>query len=576
MNRPLGSYEGARWTGKDGTFWYWESGYMSSINGTGWGAELWRYYPELEEWAWVKGPNVPNYTGHYGVQGVESPDNLPPARGFGAAAWTDTTGNLWLFGGTAYIDDWVYYADLWRFNPITENWTWMNGTQQSGQAPAYGIQGIPAPTNHPGSRNEMIATWTDHENNLWLFGGQAFNSGSVIAADLWRYSIQENKWTWMKGPSSFGSLGNYGVQGVEEPLNEPGARWAATTWTDKAGDLWLFGGRRTNNWYDNLNDLWRFRISTNSWTWMNGAPGTVSDTGAMGDLCEEDIQFSPSGRFECSAHWTDNHGDLWLWGGRTGALVQSESFLNDLWKYDVGSNSWALIGPEQPADAVGHFGAKGVPNPCNRPYGAMGNMGWYRAETNAIYLFGGQQFRPELPSSAAIRSLMWRMELDTNCVIYECPYLCDGLTVNVTVFHGSSSPTNGSATVSVEDGYSPYVAILDGEEVQQWDTLLGLAPGSHELIITDAFGCPGSASFTVTAVIDGDDDGFVVHQDGPMLAIDVLYAPMRLTLFDAIGRLVMDRLFEVGRTTVDISRIAQGIYCLRKDRERPALKLFIQ
>ena len=574
LNRPLGSYEGARWTGKDGLFWYFESGYLSTTNGSGWGAELWRYDPVVEQWAWVKGPDVPNYTGHYGVLGVEAPANMPPARGFGAAAWTDTTGNLWLFGGTAYINDWVYYADLWRFNPITENWAWINGPQQSGQAPIYGIQGVPDAANHPGSRNEMIASWTDNENNLWLFGGQAFSNGPAIAGDLWRYSTAEDRWTWMKGPSSFGSTGNYGVRGVEDPLNEPGARWAATTWTDKAGDLWLFGGRRTNNWYDNLNDLWRYRISTNSWTWMNGAQGIVSDTGAMGGLCEEDVLFSPSSRFECSAHWTDNNGDLWLWGGRTSALVQSESFLNDLWKYDVETNSWAIIGPEQPADAVGDFGQKGVPDPCNRPYGAMGNMGWHRAETNSIYLFGGQQFRPELPSSPATRSLMWRMELDTNCVMYECPYRCDGLIVNVSVLHGSTNPPFGSAVVSVDDGYAPFVAVLDEHVVQPWDTLMGLAPGSHELTLTDAFGCSGSTSFEVTATIG--DDGLVVHQEGTVLVIDVHNAPLRLTMFDTIGRLVMDRQFDVGRSSVEISTIAQGIYCLRQGEKRPAIKLFIQ
>ena len=574
LNRPLGSYEGARWTGKDGLFWYFESGYLSTTNGSGWGAELWRYDPVVEQWAWVKGPDVPNYTGHYGVLGVEAPANMPPARGFGAAAWTDTTGNLWLFGATAYINDWVYYADLWRFNPITENWAWINGPQQSGQAPIYGIQGVPDAANHPGSRNEMIASWTDNENNLWLFGGQAFSNGPAIAGDLWRYSTAEDRWTWMKGPSSFGSTGNYGVRGVEDPLNEPGARWAATTWTDKAGDLWLFGGRRTNNWYDNLNDLWRYRISTNSWTWMNGAQGIVSDTGAMGGLCEEDVLFSPSSRFECSAHWTDNNGDLWLWGGRTSALVQSESFLNDLWKYDVETNSWAIIGPEQPADAVGDFGQKGVPDPCNRPYGAMGNMGWHRAETNSIYLFGGQQFRPELPSSPATRSLMWRMELDTNCVMYECPYRCDGLIVNVSVLHGSTNPPFGSAVVSVDDGYAPFVAVLDEHVVQPWDTLMGLAPGSHELTLTDAFGCSGSTSFEVTATIG--DDGLVVHQEGTVLVIDVHNAPLRLTMFDTIGRLVMDRQFDVGRSSVEISTIAQGIYCLRQGEKRPAIKLFIQ
>jgi hypothetical protein len=576
LNRPIGTYESARWTGKDGMFWYFESGYISAMNGSGWGAELWRYDPELEQWAWVKGPDAPNFTGSYGVQGVEHPDNMPPARGFGAAAWTDTTGNLWLYGGYAYINDDQNYADLWRLNPTTENWTWVNGSQQYGLAPIYGIQGVPDPANHPGSRNEMIATWTDLENNLWLFGGQAFDNGAAIAGDLWRYSIAENMWTWMKGPSSFGNPGNYGVQGAEDPLNEPGSRWAATTWTDKAGDLWLFGGRRTNNWYDNLNDLWRYRISTNNWTWMNGAPGTVSDIGAMGDLCEEDIQFSPSGRFECSAHWTDNHGDLWLWGGRTGALVQSESFLNDLWKYDVETNTWAIIGPEQPADAHGYFGQKGVPDPCNRPYGAMGNMGWYREETNSVYLFGGQQFRPELPSSAAQRSLMWRMELDTNCIAYPCPYVCDGLDIGVNIAQGSSGQSLGVAIVSVAQGYGPFTSSLNGQVFAPWDSLMGLNAGSYELIVTDAFGCSGTTSFTILSPVDVDNDGIVIYQEGSTLVINVLTSPVRLMMFDAIGRLVMERQFDVGVSTMDVSTFAQGIYCIRQDSTRHAMKLFIQ
>ncbi|MCB0782376.1 MAG: hypothetical protein KDC03_23045 [Flavobacteriales bacterium] len=576
LNRPIGTYESARWTGKDGKFWYFESGYISAMNGSGWGADLWRYDPVLEQWAWVKGPAAPNFTGNYGVQGVEDPNNMPPARGFGAATWTDTTGNLWLFGGTAYIDDYIYYSDLWRFDTSTENWTWINGTQQVEQAPIHGTQGVPDISSTPGSRAEMIATWTDRDNNLWLFGGQAIDSGAVIASDLWRYSIADNMWTWMKGPSTYWSPGSYGVQGVEDPLNEPSARWAATTWTDESGDLWLFGGRRTNNWYDNLNDLWRYRISTNSWTWMNGPPGTLSDTGAMGNLCEEDLLYSPSSRFECTAHWTDRDGNLWLWGGRTSALDQSKSYLNDIWKYDVGTNTWAIMGPEQPADAIGNFGQKGVPDPCNRPYGAMGNMGWYRPETNSIYLFGGYQFRPELPSSPALRSLMWRMELDTNCIQYPCPYVCDGLSLDVETQSASNGQNNGLAILTTGAGYAPYSGWLNGQSVVDIDTLAQLSPGYHHLVISDAFACSDSITFYIGSVNEGGAGNWHIHQQGASLLVDVTNSPIQLQAFDALGRLVLDQFLPVGSSQVAAPGLAQGIYVFRAVGQDDAVKLFME
>ncbi len=575
-NHPSGGYEGVSWTGKDGRFWYFESHYRDAGNGASWGSDLWCYDPAIEQWAWVKGPAAPNHSGHYGIQGVESPDNLPPARGFGAASWTDTSGGLWMFGGYAYIGNDVYYADLWRYDPVTNNWTWMSGPQQPDMAPVWGEQGVPAPANQPGSRHEIIATWVDQSNDLWLFGGMYFDNGLPIGSDLWRYSIEDNVWTWMKGPNTPWSPGTYGIRGVEDPQNSPAARWAATTWTDRHGDLWLFGGRRSNNWVEDLNDMWRYRPSTNNWTWMNGPPGIVSDTGTSGIRCEEEDAFNPNSRFEAKARWTDSSGDLWLWGGNAGTVDQNRTYLNDLWKYDIPTTRWTLMAPDQPWDATGQFGEKGVPDPCNKPYGTMGNCGWCRAATNTLYLFGGYQYRPELPSSAAVRSLMWRMELDTNCIAYPCPYVCDGLDIGVNIAQGSSGQSSAVATISVAQGYGPFTSSLNGQEFAPWDTLMGLNAGSYELIVTDAFGCSGTTSFTIHSFVDADNDGIVIHQEGTTLVINVLAVPVQLMMFDAIGRLVLDRQFEIGVNTMDVSTFAQGIYCIRQDRDRPALKLFIQ
>jgi hypothetical protein len=50
------------------------------------------------------------------------------------------------------------------------------------------------------------------------------------------------KWTWMSGSSSANQVGSYGDKGVVTPTNIPGARSGAIGWTDKDGNLWMFGG----------------------------------------------------------------------------------------------------------------------------------------------------------------------------------------------------------------------------------------------------------------------------------------------------------------------------------------------
>jgi hypothetical protein len=62
----------------------------------------------------------------------------------------------------------------------------------------------------------------ERTNDLWFFDGKT--------------------WTWMSGSSSANQLGSYGEKGEPLPSNIPGARNAAISWTDKDGNLWMFGG----------------------------------------------------------------------------------------------------------------------------------------------------------------------------------------------------------------------------------------------------------------------------------------------------------------------------------------------
>ena len=51
-----------------------------------------------------------------------------------------------------------------------------------------------------------------------------------------------NEWTWVGGSHSIPQLGNYGTLGVAAAGNLPGSRESSSTWVDKNGNLWLFGG----------------------------------------------------------------------------------------------------------------------------------------------------------------------------------------------------------------------------------------------------------------------------------------------------------------------------------------------
>jgi N-acetylneuraminic acid mutarotase len=102
--------------------------------------------------------------------------------------------------------------------------------------------------------------------------------------DLWKYNIATNLWTWMKGDSVALQPGIYGTVGAADPLNSPGARQESLKWTDKQGNLWLFGGYgyEVSGNVGYLNDLWNFNISDDSWTWMKG--NNSSQSGIYGTI----------------------------------------------------------------------------------------------------------------------------------------------------------------------------------------------------------------------------------------------------------------------------------------------------
>ena len=122
----------------------------------------------------------------------------------------------------------------------------------------YGTLGQAAPTNVPGAR-EGAVSWTDAAGNLWLFGG--VTGAGFGLNDLWKYTPATSEWTWESGSSTVNAPGVYGTLGQAAPTNVPGAQASAVSWTDAAGNLWLFGGVGDDSTGTGgvLNDLWQYQ-----------------------------------------------------------------------------------------------------------------------------------------------------------------------------------------------------------------------------------------------------------------------------------------------------------------------------
>lgn len=312
---------------------------------------------------------------------------------------------------------------------VSNEWTWMRGAEADlpvppgwsnpwsepyNSNPYYGTLGVPGTYTVPGGRNSS-AYWTDSSGNFWLFGGDGLDGSPAsiegLLNDLWKFSPTTNEWTWMGGnstlPSSFrvcaggavgycGLPGVYGTQGTPSASNWPGGRERAVTWTDNAGNFWLFGGAGAdsagNQGY--LNDLWEFSPTTGEWTWVSGSStvgssggGPEGSYGTRGVAAPGNV---PPGLIAATG-WIDKDDNLWVFGG-VGITSDGGKWFefNNLWEFSPASKEWTWISGDGGGDNpdYGVYGTQGTPGTGNLPSGRFGATGWTDASGN-FWLFGG-------------------------------------------------------------------------------------------------------------------------------------------------------------------------------------------
>jgi hypothetical protein len=213
---------------------------------------------------------------------------------------------------------------------------------------------------------------------------------------LWIHFLQsQNEWTWIKGNNSQGQKGIYGVKNISSPNNTPGARAFALSWTDLNGDFWLYGGggKDSTGTSGLLSDMWKFDVAAKQWIWMSGDPlgYGINNSGLAfyGTIGVPSSSATPGFR-EASATWTDNNGNLWLFGGAAADTISPNyGSKNDLWKYDVTTNLWTWMNGPKSIGGFGAYGTKGVMAITNIPGARDEGMTTWKDNAGNLWLYGG-------------------------------------------------------------------------------------------------------------------------------------------------------------------------------------------
>ena len=343
---------------------------------------LYKYDKIKDKWQFHSGLPGPDEWGNYGNLGEGSVSNYPGSRAY-ASGWVDENDNIWIFGGYGWdtagnLGD---LNDLWRYSPISEEWTWMGGSNFVGGSGVYGERLVAEEENIPGARYGSV-TWTDVAGVFWLFGGYSYTY-EVYFNDLWKYNVATSTWTWVSGSNSFDETPSYETRGVPSGTSLPGGRNGSASWVGNDGNLWLFGGYGLDDidFYWWMNDLWKFDTETNEWTWVAG-PSYGGNSGVYGILAEGDVDNIPGSKVNPSA-FRDPDGNFWLFGG------SEFGYFNDVFEFSPTTLEWTWWGgSNKPIEGVsGEFGIPGrggVPGPGSR----VGALTWTDAAGN-MWMMGG-------------------------------------------------------------------------------------------------------------------------------------------------------------------------------------------
>lgn len=171
---------------------------------------------------------------------------------------------------------------------------------------------------------------------LYFYKGTALSDVNNISIDF-----GHNDWAWLGGSNlgdQYETFSPVVPPVTTQILNTPGGVLSPATWTDHSGRLWMFSGYgftvpAAGTLPEYFNEMWVYQSTWGS----SGYEGDLSDFWQLVKPPAPPLPPSPVPIGRTGAvTWTAPSGNLWMFGGQDGGT----EFLNDLWEYDISSNTW--------------------------------------------------------------------------------------------------------------------------------------------------------------------------------------------------------------------------------------------
>ncbi len=217
--------------------------------------------------------------------------------------------------------------DVWSFD-LNAN-RWLEITPSAGQAPA--------------PRRTPNVVYDPERHRMIIWSGQ----GASFFNDVWAFDLIGETWTEFEPPGPKPNI-RYGAASIFDPL---------------ARSLVTFAGFTNEGRFD---DTWRFDVENGAW--MEVSPSE----GSPGKRCLHSASYDIQG-----------HRMIMYGGQRTGAL-------GDLWAFDLGSETWTELTPE------------------DRPEGRFFVANVYDAQSRRVIVFGGNR------GASGKTNELWAYDLSAN------------------------------------------------------------------------------------------------------------------------------------------------------------------
>jgi hypothetical protein len=144
-------------------------------------------------------------------------------------------------------------------------------------------------------------------------------------------------------------------------------------------------------------------LFSQDWIWMQGGPAAIAAT--YGTVGATGINKTPGYRSGYYTY-TDNSGNLWLYGGRGINYGAGFGIMGDLWKYNRSNNQWYWMGGDTTLAHTPVYGTLAVASSSNNPGARRNGSSWTDALGN-FWLFGGEN------SSGQMFNDLWKYNVSS-------------------------------------------------------------------------------------------------------------------------------------------------------------------